>query len=674
MKKLKTTYVISLLIIFSLSLTMLSCDRKGSLKTSKNPVIEITEYSGISKPEGVADSTFFHNIGDHINPTLYDSIFQQTIYWNAYDEDGVVKSFAYRIGTWDSVNSEWQYDKAYGIEIDKSEKNYGWVLHRQPNGDSLIWTSPDQRFPRATVYFPSQDTSDFRNNFGKFEVKCKDDQGNISNVDTKYFCTYSEIPTTYITTSQGNIDSCRVGTAINFEFSVQDPDPYGYGDEAAYYKYRLARVPRIGSREDTLGKGFSGYEFSVGEEILGFVNGDSTWKSTKGTETPSKLFLQMPANDINELSQLQVKAVDKAGVEDPGYATSTFFVRDYFKPETRPFMDNSQEFLNVLPNVYVLGKNHYLGYLPSNVTMEIPQREVGGDIHYATQFYYDRDTTLTAVWSNDLEINFRWEYFGEYMARQPQEGKITRSYKGYTFSYNENLNVRQVIGDDPNDPIIPLGYCSYYCDVTHMEIQLDDGVDNLPPLGEIVTDPITGEKWRRIPIEDNQLCRIINHPGENNLTPGEHTFEVRARDIQGAVDPEPAQIHFNLPEIPDQSEKVLLVNNTSNMFFTDVSLINNYYGQLVKEAFSSVVDSTMIDTLEILDSSDPIKILNKTIGHAQATYFALSNILDYKTIVWQSHNSTKYYANTSDNLRTHTDLLNLFMNNGGNLVFSGGTY
>jgi len=672
MKKLKATYVISLLIIISLSIAMLSCDRKGSLNEAKNPIIEITEYSGISKPDGVSDSTFFHTIGDSINPAIYDSIFRQTIYWNAYDEDGVVKSFAYRIGSWDSVNSEWLYDKAYGVEIDKSNENYGWVLHRQPNGDSLIWTSPDERFPRATVYFPSQDTSDFRNNFGKFEVKCIDDQGNVSNVATKYFCTYSAIPTTYITTSQGDIDSCRVGTAINFEFSVQDPDPYGYGAEAAYYKYRMARVPRIGAREDTLGKGFSGYEFSVGTEILGYVDNDSTWKSTQNNDDPHNLFLQLEANDINELTQLQVKAVDKAGITDPNYATTTFFVRDYFKPETRPFIGNTQPFLDVLPNIFLLGSNHYLTYLPTNVSVEIPQREVQGEIIYGTQYYYDLDTTLTAVWSDDLEINFQWEYFGQYMTRITA-GKATRSFKGYTFAYDEDLPVTQIIGGEPQDPVIPPGYCSYYCDVTHMEIQLDDGVDNLPPLGEEITDTTTGEKWLRIPIENNQECRIVNHPGEIKLASGEHKFEVRARDLQGAVDPTPATINFKLPEKPAQKEDVLLVNNTPNqMFFSEVDSVNKFYGNLVEESFPLVLGSGKIDTIDILNSNNTIKNNNAAIGHSQATYFSYSDLLDYKAIVWHSNNRGKFYFNTSDNFKTHTDILTLYMDNGGNIIFSGG--
>jgi len=113
-------------------LTVLSCGRKGALNPNVAPYIEISDYSGIARPDTVlTDSAMSHVIGSLIDPAIYDSIFYQEIFWRAWDVDGVVKSFAYRIGTWDSLSENWQYDQTYGVNVSED----GWVLHLQPNGE-----------------------------------------------------------------------------------------------------------------------------------------------------------------------------------------------------------------------------------------------------------------------------------------------------------------------------------------------------------------------------------------------------------------------------------------------------------------------------------------------------------------------------------------------------------
>lgn len=643
----KKSLIVIVILLISIIFTIINCGRKGTLNPNSEPQIVISEYSGIARPDTVEnDTAMYHDIGGLItDPNLYDSIFCQKIYWDAWDADGTVEGYAYRIGTWDSTANNWVYDKAYGIRIDTTiettSENYGWVLHEQPNGEFGIWTPPDERFAQATIYFPSTDTSDFRKNFGKFDVKCKDNYNEESEIATRYFVTYSEIPETFISTSQGNIDSCRVGTAIKFKFYVNDNDPFGYGSEAAYYKYRIVNVERVGAREDTLGKGHPGYEFSIGNEIL-----DSTdWFSSRDSTKTDEVFLHLDANDINELTQIQVKAVDKAGIEDPDYAKMTFFVRDYFTPMTAPFADNplSKE-LDILPEIFVLGEYHYLTYL--SVDKDIPKKIVGGKYHYSTQFYYNKDDTLTAVWSDDIEIHLKWEYLGEYIYDSETH---SRGYKGFTYFYDASLTP---------------SYIQYYCDVEYMEIQLDGGVTGIPPIGAKITDAATGEDWIRIPIYEDQVCKLYNAPSSINLSPGKHIFRVRAVDSQGAADPNPIELVFILFEMGDKNN-ILLIDETVDDTFSPEDSVDVFFNKL-----TDGVNSVIVFDLED-DNFTTISLKNQTgAGHRKAPSFALSDIINYKLIIWHYNKiSASYYNNCK--LRNHYNLLKIYMNTGGNLLFTG---
>ncbi|MCK4339903.1 MAG: hypothetical protein KAW87_07965, partial [Candidatus Cloacimonetes bacterium] len=370
----KKYFLIISILIISVMITIISCGRKGTLNPNTAPFVEISKYSGIAKTDTLmTDSVMFSllqtNVDSFIDPAIYDSIFYQIIYWNAWDVDGSIKGYAYRIGTWDSTATEtpWKYDKAYGITVNED----GWVLHKQPNGEFDIWTPPDERYAKAIVYFPSTDTTDFKKNFGKFEVKCKDDRNDESEVSIKYFITYSEVPLTRASTSQGNIDSCRVGTAILFEFQVDDADPYGYGKEAAYYKYRLVYYEKTDVAD------------SMTVEWDENVVWDSTeWYSTAEYDEHDKVLLManypdgipdnkpiLRVNELNKVTQIQVRAVDKAGIEDPDYASMSFFVRGHFTPETRPFMSSwelgEDPSMDILPHIYVLGEYFWLPYAPA---------------------------------------------------------------------------------------------------------------------------------------------------------------------------------------------------------------------------------------------------------------------------------------------------------------------
>ncbi len=650
----KSLLIVAVLMLIAV-LTVLSCGRKGSLTPNIPPYVEISDYSGIARPDTVlTDSAMYHEIGNLINPELYDSLFYQEIFWRAWDVDGVVKSFAYRVGTWDSLTGEWLYDQSYGVRVNED----GWVLHLQPNGEYGIWTPLKERFPKATVYFPAKDTLDFKKNFGKFDVKCKDNYGEESEIATRYFCSWSDIPGTNVDTSQGRIDSLRVGAAVLFKFHViNDDDPFGYGSEAAYYKYRLVYYHNLGT--DTLEIN------NVGPAI------DSTeWYTTASYPTRDEVLLMKEYHDGNpygkpilkvnekyadgtyEVTEIQVKTVDKAGIEDPHYASMLFFVRGYFHPDTAPFMaqwDTSlpdylkNSSLNILPHIFVLGEYTWLNYLCEDE--DVPRKVVSNTNHYANQFYMSKDTTLTAIWSSDIEIYMKWEYLGEF-EYSTERGRIAANH---TYYYDANLDE----------------YTQYYCDVEYMDIQIDGGTNELPPVGTVVTDDVTGEHWMRIPIYDEQSCKMFN------LSSGEHTFRVRAVDFQGAVDPTPSELTFYLiePILDSQKQGILLVDDTQNQIIYAVEdSVNNFYENLVDNC---------TETKEWYTLNSPgftyVYNRNKELrSDDMAPNFAPSDLQQYKMVIWYANDPKSFYNDpTKVHLVQHYDLLRYYMISGGSLLFTG---
>jgi len=638
-------------------LTVLSCGRKGSLNPNVAPYIEISDYSGIARPDTVlTDSSMSHVIGNLINPDIYDSLFYQEIFWRAWDIDGVVKSFAYRIGTWDSLSEDWQYDQTYGVNVSED----GWVLHLQPNGEYGIWTPLKERFPKTAVYFTAKDTADYRSNFGKFEVKCKDNYGEESEMAARYFCSWSDVPATSVQTSQGSIDSLRVGSAILFTFKVlHDDDPFGYGSEAAYYKYRLMYYHSTGT--DTVDIG------GVGEAS------DSTqWYSTEGYPIKDEVLLMAEYHDGNplgkpllkvnekfsngeyEVTEIQVKTVDKAGIVDPEYASMTFFVRGYFHPDTAPFMaqwadlpyylgGSTTSELNILPHIYVISDYTWLNYLCENE--DIPKRVISGESHYANQFYMAMDSTFSAIWSENIEIYMQWDYLGKFIL--DIDKNRAKSAENKTYYYDANL-------DD---------YIQYFCDVEFMEIQIDGGVDGLPPVGTVITDNVTGEEWMRLPIYDEQACKLFG------LSPGEHTFEVRSVDFQGAVDPTPAELLFYLhePILEDEKEGLLFVDDTGNQnIFAVEDSVNKFYENITSHCNES------INWLRIEDLGN-IEKLNRQIRiDPLAPCFAPSDIQQYKMIIWYANDPKGFYSDvTKVHLVQHYDLMRYYMISGGSCLLTG---
>ena len=72
---------IKFIMILCLLISLFSCGRKGSYYPNHKPFVRITSFEGVDDIENISDSIFF----------------QQKIYWDGHDDNGVVYGFAFRI-------------------------------------------------------------------------------------------------------------------------------------------------------------------------------------------------------------------------------------------------------------------------------------------------------------------------------------------------------------------------------------------------------------------------------------------------------------------------------------------------------------------------------------------------------------------------------------------------
>ena len=572
------------------------------------------------------------NVADEILP--YPSL----VYFNGDDARGLEKTTDGGT-TWNLIDIIGNPDEDPGIGWDVAGIPEATCNHTIVRKESIFTGS----FDWATSAGTNAETSEW----------------NVYPMDTFRYLGWHNVggiaPETYISTSQGNIDSLRVGSALNFEL-------IGYPD-AAYYKYRLAYYENLGT--DTL---FIG--------PLGNMIDSTAWNSTEEFVHSNELLLKShypegnpynkPLMRVNEkypdgtyeVTQLQVKSVNCAGLEDSTSAKMTFFVRDYFYPETAPFMASWADLpfflggpptakLNILPHIYLLGENHYLEYMVHSPVSghPIPSEIVNNETHFGNPFYVDANENFSAIWSQDMELHLWWSYLGEF-EYSVVHGRI---YAGNTYFYDENIDE----------------YIRYFCDIEYMDIQLDGGTNGLPSIGSVIIDSLTNEEWMRVPITHDQSCMLTN------LSIGEHTFKVRAIDIQGAIDPTPEELSFTLHGAVDasQSENILLVDDTQNsMIFAIEDSVNAFYQELISDFTGSV------DWIDLQDLAN-VEVLNRGVRQHGGLdpYFAPSDIQSYKMILWYANDPKNSFYNDCNkvHLLQHYDILRYYLDQGGSLLFTG---
>ena len=177
-KALKMSLLLGTIVVL---LALTACGVDGDYKSNSAPEIRITSWEGVEPGTSVSE--------------IDSLVFQQRIYWNANDKDGIIAGVAYRIldenGTPIATPGNAVIDEIGDIESINYQGSdlTGWVVHYKTGADENIpLTSPDakrtiwSKRQYAVINFPANEDGHATERISSFEVICIDNRGAVSKI------------------------------------------------------------------------------------------------------------------------------------------------------------------------------------------------------------------------------------------------------------------------------------------------------------------------------------------------------------------------------------------------------------------------------------------------------------------------------------------------------------
>ena len=676
----KNTKIVCVFIfLISVLISFTACGVSGNLDQIDPPNIRITSYSGDENPDDAP-----------LRP------FQQTIFWAADSQRGVVTGYAYRV-----LNSEGKpISTPENVDIDEdgtvtkefSQELFqkygpGWVLHYEKHADRTIPLSnpasertvfTDNVF--TTVNFPAY-VGDHELPYeidpvtgeiialgvpGIFEVVAIDNRGNISTPARRYFMSKSAEPELIIGSSAGYLHDSEIGQGVRILFLEQTV----VLDDVVvikpwYFEYQLfhMRIPteidgKVPFHPDSIGKWLDDEELWDQYMVDEYIINNTQWYDTKGQDVigeivltsvdkqggqgwnPTPRLYKNVENDVRtNISVLKATMIDMSGVRSkPRY--SLFYVNDKYKPS--PLFYSS--------HTYVLGEHHFFFSQLNNNTDIPPMTQSGSTTRMADQFtatpVLNEDGSIADYeWAVVSDANtrfwFRWGYFGEFENNNP------------------NLDYQGVVRD-PQYGVTGLGH-NYMSEIIYYHIQRNGKQHEfgplLPPFAE-QPDP----DWLRIPANHEIAQRLsINGLTAYNGIDGTnlHSITVVIEDLQN-IKSEPVTFYFRVypPATAEERSGVLYVDNHNN---TPAGLFDWYRDIMPADQKVTYISRRSLQNYLSMDENSQYNI---RMGRLVIPFSLLTR---YKYVIYAVDSSSGNWLN----VYYDQDSLRQYARNNGNLILIG---
>lgn len=641
-----------------------ACD-SGKLKFNEAPVLEITSYAGID-PSAPVDPNISYQ------ETV---LFQQKIYWNAYDPDGIVKGYAYRVldslGTPIVTPGNELIDNLGEFtptELKAIDNKYGWVLHTPANttdpSKKTIWTTEVS----AIINFPAQIDSLGQQLYPKssFQVVAIDNRGKISEIKTKDFKSKSEAPDVFASSSKGVFEKklesgvivpSEIGQGVKLVLTMKDHDPY-VGSTPWYFEYQIVRYV-LNSPDDT-----------EVDTTTATVDWQSDWKSTRGQAKVNEVIMtqysEVPLisnymlnnveyNERKTITVLRVRAFDLSGLKSRVAVEQSDGTTKYYDFRSYRFFVNGKYFpqtLAYLHKCHALGDNHFVERVDPGATDVMPFIKTPTGTKIARPFYLHptqfaandsiliptafKMTALGNNTNNNLKVWLKWGYKGEYQGDNPDDTK--------------KFLPRDSTGAD------------YQTEIKYFEIQLNGQRYMFGALKDDAYQRSIGNEdpnWLRIPF-DHDIAQKINLG--NLATDQIHTLKIRVVDLQDKTDPTPSEIQFEVVSPKPISERSGTLVICDEVKYTSSLPIAKYH--IYKTYKQSIPNNTFIFRT---DWKNAITSLPNSMRDLSDYILAPSYIQNFKTIVMYHD-----YSPSTSSFDLQADALRTYMNLNGNVIISGG--
>jgi len=645
----KSSKLLAIILILAVAALVVSgCGKSGNRFDNELPSISITSFEGWT-PE---------NIPANIDTLTHEYDFQQRIYWHATDPDGIITGYAFRIldeNREPIASPGYQFIASAADDLipDELLNNFGdgWVIHYLPSADQSIalddpeadrsiWTN--QKY--AVINFPAaNDDGEPMPTLSYFEVVAMDNRGGITPVSAwRKFRTNSKRPVCNVSTTKGNPNGGDVGSGITLRFSMSYPDSLGLLIDPIPYKYEFKMMKVYDDTGDVVPDTETDW---ISTENQLHIN---EFRLTRKTDPVLEYdYNEETGASLNTRTRIIARAIDLAGVYSEFPSSSSdeslpgwdlqFKVKPGFRPHTLLYQKK----------ILALGDNHFEDRGDDSTPEDLPFTITQNEQHFATPLFKDTADRYTLVHSNNLKVYIRWGWWGEY-GKEESTGTVT-----YPLDNPYEKKVDTVLSE-PDPETGYNGGENYFGEITHFDVRYDDQPYNFPPFADSVISDEDGTQWLRLPLY-SPLRQSIVLTG-NQITPGEHKFEVRCVDSQDEVSEYPAVFYFTvLPYVaPASRSGVLIIDDDPNHNQNSPdALVTDKYANMT----SDIPDVTV---LKYGGSGE-----DGTNADVRKRNLAFPDLQNYKMVIYHADNPS-----AGGTFEDEIDGLSLYVRKGGNLVIS----